>query len=293
MPQVDHYRSTLKREDKFLSFPYEKRFILYLRNERFLEENTIADLTRDITRFFNYLRQNNPNYRDSLKVSSISSNDIKEYLNTLSITNNIKNTTYNKMLTHINTYFKFLFINNLSPVLPTLSIKGRKRTVNKTNDLAWTEKLAEYLVDDNLSLYTRMTLLLISHFYTIKEILQKDFYQELNQIEFTNFEYEFINLFNEEILNLQQRQHTHDIFLKKRLDIVSPQLTLPGLHKYLKKDQKNIDIKLSPRELYQNVVCYFILNNQNLSDTQLIQRLRLEDLTSLNYYRQKSSSTTE
>lgn len=276
-----------------MSFPYEKRFILYLRNERFLEENTIADLTRDITRFFNYLRQNNPNYRDSLKVSSISSNDIKEYLNTLSITNNIKNTTYNKMLTHINTYFKFLFINNLSPVLPTLSIKGRKRTVNKTNDLAWTEKLAEYLVDDNLSLYTRMTLLLISHFYTIKEILQKDFYQELNKIEFTNFEYEFINLFNEEILNLQQRQHTHDIFLKKRLDIVSPQLTLPGLHKYLKKDQKNIDIKLSPRELYQNVVCYFILNNQNLSDTQLIQRLRLEDLTSLNYYRQKSSSTTE
>lgn len=276
-----------------MSFPYEKRFILYLRNERFLEENTIADLTRDITRFFNYLRQNNPNYRDSLKVSSISSNDIKEYLNTLSITNNIKNTTYNKMLTHINTYFKFLFINNLSPVLPTLSIKGRKRTVNKTNDLAWTEKLAEYLVDDNLSLYTRMTLLLISHFYTIKEILQKDFYQELNQIEFTNFEYEFINLFNEEILNLQQRQHTHDIFLKKRLDIVSPQLTLPGLHKYLNKDQKNIDIKLSPRELYQNVVCYFILNNQNLSDTQLIQRLRLEDLTSLNYYRQKSSSTTE
>src|SRR5699024_6475954 len=89
------------------------------------------------------------------------------------------------MLTHINTYFKFLFINNLSPVLPTLSIKGRKRTVNKATDLAWTEKLAEYLVDDNLSLYTRMTLLLISHFYTIKEILQRDFYQELNQIEFT------------------------------------------------------------------------------------------------------------
>ena len=276
-----------------MSFPYEKRFILYLRNERFLEENTIADLTRDITRFFNYLRQNNPNYRDSLKVSSISSNDIKEYLNTLSITNNIKNTTYNKMLTHINTYFKFLFINNLSPVLPTLSIKGRKRTVNKATDLAWTEKLAEYLVNDDLSLYTRMTLLLISHFYTIKEILQKDFYQELNQIEFTDFEYEFINLFNEEIINLQQRQHTHDIFLKKRLDIVSPQLTLPGLHKYLKKDQKSIDIKLSPRELYQNAVCYFILNNQNLSDTQLIQQLRLEDLTSLNYYRQKSYSTTE
>ena len=197
------------------------------------------------------------------------------------------------MLTHINTYFKFLFINNLSPVLPTLSIKGRKRTVNKATDLAWTEKLAEYLVDDNLSLYTRITLLLISHFYTIKEILQKDFYQELNQIEFTDFEYEFINLFNEEIIKLQHRQHTHDIFLKKRLDIVSPQLTLPGLHKYLKKDQKNIDIKLSPRELYQNAVCYFILNNQNLSDTQLIQQLRLEDLTSLNYYRQKSYSTTE
>ena len=127
----------------------------------------------------------------------------------------------------------------------------------------------------------------------IKEILQRDFYQELNQIEFTDFEYEFINLFNEEIINLQQRQHTHDIFLKKRLDIVSPQLTLPGLHKYLKKDQKSIDIKLSPRELYQNAVCYFILNNQNLSDTQLIQQLRLEDLTSLNYYRQKSYSTTE
>ena len=43
-----------------MDFPYKERFINYLKNDRFLADSTIKDLTEDVQRLFNYLRENNP-----------------------------------------------------------------------------------------------------------------------------------------------------------------------------------------------------------------------------------------
>ena len=65
-------------------------------------------------------------------------------------------------------------------------------------------------------------------------------------------------------------------------------MTLPGIHKYLKKDQKLTDLQLIPQKLYQANVLNFIKQNQQLVDADLCKAMHLAP-DSLNYYRTKLS----
>ena len=102
----------------------------------------------------------------------------------LQVKREIKNTTYNKYLTHLNVYFTFLFNERLSTSLPTLPLKGLKRSKNDLVPVNWQEELSLLLENNDLSYYTRATLLFISHYYTITEILQSGFYQILDTKNF-------------------------------------------------------------------------------------------------------------
>lgn len=268
-----------------MNFPYAKRFRYYLQNDRMLENSTINDIEHDVDDLFNYLRKFNVLYQNNPDLSDLEETDIKTYFNMLQLNRNIKNTTYNKVLTHLNTYFIFLFQNKLSNSLPTIALKGLKRTKESTIRLDWTNSITEYLTDENLSYYTRMVLLLISHFYTITEILQPNFYQVVARENFADSELKFLTAYNSFLAPLQKKQGTSNLFLKQHINLADPCLTLPALHKYLKKDQPKINIALQPRQLYQNAICYFIISHQELSDSTLSNRLRLQS-ASLNYYRQ-------
>ena len=145
-----------------MDFPYKERFINYLKNDRFLADSTIKDLTEDVQRLFNYLRENNPTYQSTADLNQITELEIKEYLSWLQIQHQIKNSTYNKILTHLNSYFIFLFQNGLATTLPTIGIKGMKKsksTPPAKETINWTKKLPDYLANDQLAYYTRMTLL--------------------------------------------------------------------------------------------------------------------------------------
>ncbi len=85
---------------------------------------------------------------------------------------------------------------------------------------------------------------------------------------------------------MQTKQHSQDLFLKQRIDLVEPRLTLPGLHKYLKADQPKCFLPLIPRKLYQAAIFNALLTKQHLTEQQLSDKLHL-DGTSLNYYRQE------
>ena len=54
-----------------MDFPYKERFINYLKNDRFLADSTIKDLTEDVQRLFNYLRENNPTYQSTADLNQI------------------------------------------------------------------------------------------------------------------------------------------------------------------------------------------------------------------------------
>ena len=117
-------------------------------------------------------------------------------------------------------------------------------------------------------------------------ILQSGFYQILDTKNFAPNEQHFLACFKEYLVPLQTKQHSQDLFLKQRIDLVEPRLTLPGLHKYLKADQPKCFYLLIPRKLYQVAIFNALLTKQHLTEQQLSDKLHL-DGTSLNYYRQE------
>lgn len=268
-----------------MSFPYEKRFRHYLQTDKLAAQATETDTCHDVNDLFTYLRNFNETYRQSPDLSVLEETDINEYLIMLQTKRAIKNNTYNKVLTHLNTYFKFLFKNKLSHSLPTLAIKGLKRPQKQLVELlGWQQDLVSYLNSDQLSNYSKMVLLLLTHFYTITEIVTPGFYQVLDREDWQPAETNFIQRFQQEQASLQQLQNSPDLFLKVRLDLTEPHLSLAGLHKILKNDQPFCDLPLAPRRLYQAVIMDFIQRHQELTDSQLCGQLRLNP-TSLNYYR--------
>lgn len=91
-----------------MEFPYEKQFRHYLTNKRVLADSTQQDICSDVERLFTHLRQFNLVYRLNPSLSNIEESDVRDYLNMLQVKREIKNSTYNKTLTHLNVYFTFL-----------------------------------------------------------------------------------------------------------------------------------------------------------------------------------------
>lgn len=271
-----------------MAFPYEKQFRHYLTNKRVLADSTQQDICSDVERLFAHLRQFNSVYRLNPSLSNIEESDVRDYLNMLQVKREIKNSTYNKTLTHLNVYFTFLFTHKLSTSLPTISLKGLKKETEQVVPLNWADELEDCLKNQQLTLYTRMVLLCLSHFYTISEIIQPGFYKVLASETFNSFEQTFIDEFNRGTSELKRRQNCEDLFLKQRINLLEPCVTLPGIHKYLKKDQKLTDLRLIPQKLYQANVLNFIKQNQQLVDADLCKAMHLAP-DSLNYYRMKLS----
>lgn len=271
-----------------MSFPYEKRFKRYLQNDKLVVKTTENDVCHDVNDLFIYLRNFNENYRRSGDLSLLEESDVIEYMIMLQTKRKIKNTTYNKVLTHLNTYFKFLFKNKLSSSLPTVTLQGLKRSPKQIEDVyGWQVELPGYLNSHTISNYTKMVLLLLAHFYTISEIVSPDFYHVLQREDWQKYEKDFIVQFQNEESDKQQMQNCHDLFLKTRLDLSAPRLSLAGLHKVLKKDQPHCSLPLVPRRLRQAAIAAYLNEHQNLTDGQLCGSLHL-DLASLNYYRTMS-----
>lgn len=128
-----------------MAFPYEKQFRHYLTNKRVLADSTQQDICSDVERLFTHLRQFNLVYRLNPSLSNIEESDVRDYLNMLQVKREIKNSTYNKTLTHLNVYFTFLFTHKLSTSLPTISLKGLKKETEQVVPLNWADELEDCL----------------------------------------------------------------------------------------------------------------------------------------------------
>ena len=271
-----------------MSFPYEQHFRKYLQTEKFLEDITINDICHDVSDLFIHLRNFNPIYRENSDLSLLEQSDIKDYFNMLQVKREIKNSTYNKVLTHLNSYFIFLFSHKLTTSMPTLTLKGLAKQETSITGLDWTTNLTTFLTDQSLSYYTRLMLLLLSKFYTINEILQPNFYQILANCELSVEQQKFLTEFMVFIAPLQELQNCQDLFLKQRINLANPRLSLPGLHKFLKKDQAHCSLILSPQKLYQSAILYHLNTHLDTPTEQLLTTLRLNP-TSLIYYKKQAA----
>ena len=265
------------------NYPYQDSFTKHL-SSKDLSEVTIDEYNKILTELFNYLSEFNKGYQSDHRVENLFNRDIEEYLNMLLNNRQISNSTYNKILSHINVYFNYLFTHNLNSNLPTIELKGLKKTSKEDVNVKWINELDSILKNNNVHFYSRMTMLLTSKGYKSEEFLQTGFYKQLDSINFTENELIFKTSFDEFIKPIQEKQRSSDIFLKQRLS-KQPNITIQGLHKYLKPSEDVLNMSLNPSTLFQSYIVFYIQKNPNLNDIDLSTHLNL-DLSSINYYKQ-------
>lgn len=267
-----------------MTYPYQKNFQAFLAKKE-LAPITITEYSRTLTDFFNYLHRFNWAYSSDPSLDNILANDVRDYLSMLLTQRAIKTDTYNKILSHLNGYFKFLFTRQLIQHYPTVAIKGfSKERLNPAIATDWLTQLPTLLSNSQLSFYTRALLLFSAKGFTGREMLSPGFYSIAAKLSYSSAEQAFLAAFKTFLQPRQQLQASADLFLKTRLDRQQPHLTAPALHKYLKKDAPLVTFSLSPQKLHQGYILAYLLHHRTEADQDLQVKLRL-DPASLHYYR--------
>lgn len=266
-------------------YPYQDAFNRQLAN-RSMAEATRDEYTTTLKDFFHYLENFNPTYHREHRVNQLQTQDVEQYLAMLITARQIQNQTYNKVLSHLNIYFKFLFSHGWTPYLPTLDIKSKPKQAAQPVNYRWVDQLTTLLADDRLHIYTRLTLLLIAQGYPVQSFLKPGMTEQLTTTDWSPEVQPFLKEFRAFIDPLQQRFLCDDWFLKQRA-AADPHLTLPGLHKYLKPDEALVGFSLSPTVLYQGYLVNYLRRHPQKTDKEVIAALNLPP-DSIDYYRRLS-----
>ncbi len=163
-------------------YPAEKGFTTYLTHQG-LSQVTIASYGQTIQQLITYLAANRPQaVADAL--DHVTTDDLRAYLSYLLDERHITMNTYNKTLAQLNRYFTYLFENHLISNYPTLPLHGRAVKNHPRAHLGeWLSKLPRILADDQVSFYTRLTLLIIAHGFTVADFLQPGFWQTWSTVK--------------------------------------------------------------------------------------------------------------
>ena len=113
-----------------------KNFVYYLEFEENKKHNTVISIRKDLNNFFEYLTKKNISILDKLDELVI-----KEYLTELK-DSNLSNSTYNRRLSSIKKFYRYLIDNNLKEKGKEILIESKKID----------EKKIEYLTSDEINL---------------------------------------------------------------------------------------------------------------------------------------------
>jgi hypothetical protein len=149
-------------------------------------------------------------------------------------------------------------------------------------------KLPEYLKAD-LSVYTRLLILIISKGFNYKEALAPDFYRKFNQLDFNQDEQQFLDTYKTYIAPFRSFWDDQNLFLSRNKAANTPLLTVPALHRDLKRDSESTGLDLAPKKLYTTFIL-LALSTKELSDDQL-RALDALDTASVLYYRRLKRET--
>lgn len=239
-----------------------------------------------MTAFFNFLRANRPAFAHDPVLANITEADVQAYFNDLKERRQATLATTNKILSHLNRYFRYLFTHQVITTYPTLTFHGALAKPAPRINVVWLDKLGDLLLSDQLHFYSRLTLFLSARGFISREFLAPSFGRVLATLAPQGpAEAQFLTAFQAFHAPLAAQQNCDDPFLKIRINPQNPQLTSAGLHKYLTPDEKITGFSLNPRDLHQGFVLNQLRHHRDWSDQQLESRLRLSP-ASLLYYRQ-------
>lgn len=266
-------------------YPYQAAFHRELK-ARGRAPMTIDAYDATLRQLFNYLEDQRPGYAHDPSAKNVTETDVRAYLNWLRDEQDITLATFNKVLSQLSRYFRFLFTHQLIDTYPTLTIHGKATKPNQHLSTKWLLKLDDILADDQIQYFTRAVLFLSSRGYTVSEFLQPGFGDVWRSLQPKNeAEKRFMTAFDEYIAPIQQLQHCQDIFLKQRLNREHPWISNAGLFKYLKADEEYLGIRLAPKYLHQSYILYQLAQHRNATPQELQTMLRLNPQSLLYYQR--------
>ncbi|MCI1288096.1 MAG: phage integrase N-terminal SAM-like domain-containing protein [[Lactobacillus] timonensis] len=267
------------------SYPAKQGFTTFLTNQG-LAASTIDSYGQTIHQLLTFLSANRPEaLTDSL--NSVSTTDLRAYLNYLREQRKITLNSHNKTLAQLNRYFTYLFENHLIDHYPTLPLHGKAvKPTNKLRNREWLNKLPRILADQQVSFYTRLTLLLLAHGFTVGEFLQPGFVKSCRQLTpVVSGEKQFWTSFAAFHQPLVDKQQCDDLFLKQRADLANPRLSNSALHKYLHSDERYLGMDLSPTKLHQDYLLNKLRTLEGQPNSVIMRKLNLTPASLLYYQR--------
>ncbi len=270
-----------------VKIPYLAGFDAYLKT-RHISPKAHTEYMNSLNDFFTYTIQHNTDYKISEDIKDVHEMDVRLFKNFMLDNLQLSPSTINKVISNLNVYFKYLFGVKKTPEIPTLNINSV--TVPKQSDFptAVFLKLPYYLQAD-LSVYTRLLILIISKGFNYKEALMPDFYKKFNQLAFNDDEEKFLKLYQDYIEPYRTYWDNNNLFLSRNKGANTPILTVPALHRDLKRDSDTTNLDLAPKKLYTTFIL-LALSTNSLSDDQQ-RALDALDTASVLYYRRLKRET--
>ena len=270
-----------------VKIPYLSGFEAHLKT-RHISNKAHTEYMNSLNDFFNYTVQHNNDYKISEDIKDVHEMDVRLFKDFMLEKLQLSPSTINKVISNLNVYFKYLFSVKKTPEIPTLNINSV--TVPKQTDFPTVVflKLPEYLKAD-LSVYTRLLILIISKGFNYKEALAPDFYRKFNQLDFNQDEQQFLDTYKTYIAPFRSFWDDQNLFLSRNKAANTPLLTVPALHRDLKRDSESTGLDLAPKKLYTTFIL-LALSTKELSDDQL-RALDALDTASVLYYRRLKRET--
>lgn len=270
-----------------VKIPYLTGFEAYLKT-RHISPRAHTEYMNSLNDFFNFTVQHNNDYKISEDIKDVHEMDVRLFKNFMLDNLKLSASTINKVISNLNVYFKYLFSVKRTPEIPTLNINSV--TVPKQSDfpVAVFLKLPEYLKSD-LSVYTRLLILIIAKGFNYKEAMSADFYKKFNQIPFDEDERQFLNLYERYVEPYRSFWNNDNLFLSRNRGANTPLLTIPAIYRDLKRDSETTNLDLAPKKLYTTFILLALSTHDLTADQQ--RALDALDTPSLMYYRRLKRET--
>ncbi|WP_119317540.1 site-specific integrase [Companilactobacillus formosensis] len=270
-----------------VKIPYLTGFEAYLKTRK-ISDKAHTEYMNSLTDFFNYTIQHNPDYKITEDIKDVHEMDVRLFKNFMLEELQLSASTINKVISNLNVYFKYLFSAKKTPEIPTLNINSV--TVPKQSDFPVEVflKLPYYLQAD-LSVYTRLLILIVAKGFNYKEAMQAGFYQKFNQLDFDEDETRFLTVYRNYIEPYKTYWNNDNLFLSRNRGANSPLLTVPAIHRDLKRDSEATKLDLSPKKLYTTFILLALSTKELSADQQ--RALDALDTPSFMYYRRLKRET--
>lgn len=257
-------------------YPYQPQYEFYLTTVKQYKERTLIDAEIVLSKFWKFYLTDETS---TSEIKDVKESNIRSFFNYSEKVSKYKNSTLNKFLVHLKSYFAWLTDHNLIAKTPTLFVAGRPIPRKNTFVLNWNFYIADFIENEKLSLDTKKILLTISFGYLIDDLIDlqwADLKQQVNsKMKKASV---IINFINENMID-----HKF-VFDSKKIGHVGEKLkTNRALRYALKKDAKNLPFEANLINIRQSYV-YTLVNDKEQSDKALMQKLHCNQKT-LTYYR--------